>query len=427
MVQARQHQQATSSIFRLDSPDKLDASVKEAAASKPQRGAWRYLARLFERASHVHCQQFSIEPDATVWRIRYRCIDGYEETILSDASELIWALEALQIDLWGADFHNEINRAARFAWVTHPRNLAVSVRVIQTVNGDLLQFDTEPMPPVPPLLDELFEQATQLNDIRARLAQRHGMILITSSNPHLLDNTLLAINQEMISPERKLLAINDTHRFSLPRTTQIALSDIPAEQQVATWENALESFHDTVLLNTAVPEQFHERLANASDQGTLVIQTLLVAKAADSLDMLNASVVRRAPLHRTVTSVINHFAVNSLCPKCACKASLTEDEQLWLERLRTPVTENVISWLADGDTEQFMQSVGCDACHNTGKSTPLSVFDLIHRDEQNHQFPVRGTAKSVGRPGPLQQQLMSMAKAGTITLGEVIRVLDLAG
>lgn len=426
MVQARQQPQATSSIFRLYNPETLDVSVKEAAASKPQRGAWRYLARLFEQANHHHCQQFSIEPDATLWRIRYRCIDGYEENILSDPSELIWALDALQLELWGEDFHTKINRAARFTWVTHPLNLAVSIRVIQTVNGDLLQFDTEPMPPMPPLLDELFAQTAQLNEVRARLAQRHGMILVTSSNPHLLDNTMLAINQDMISPQRKLLSIDDTHRFSLPRTTQIALSDIPTEQLVATWENALDSFHDTVLINTAVPEQFHEYLANASDQGTLVIQTQLVAKAADSLNMLNAAVVRRTPLHRTVNTVINHFAVNSLCPHCACTASLNEDEQHWLERLRTPVTENVISWLADGDTAQFMQAIGCDACNNTGKNTPLSVFDIIHRDEQSHQFPVHGTTTKAGGPKPLQRQLMSMAKAGRITLGEVIRVLELA-
>lgn len=427
MAQARQHLQATSPIFRLDNPDTLDVSAIEATAAKTQRGAWRYLASIFEHAAHQHCQQFSIEPDATLWRIRYRCIDGFDETVLSDPSELIWALNALQIELWGEDFRTLVNRSARFTWVNHPLNQAVSLRVIQTVNGDLLQFDTEPMLPMPPLLDELHLQATQLSEIRARLAQRHGMILITSSNPRLLDDTLLAINQDMISPDRKLLSISDRHRYSLPRTTQIGIADIPAEQTAATWGNALESFHDTILINAAVPEQFHEHLANACDQGTLVIQTMLVAKAADSLDMLNACVIRRAPLHRSVTSVINHFAVNSLCPQCACKATLNEDEQRWLEHLRTPVTENVISWLADGNTEQFMDASGCDACNGTGKNAPLSVFDIIHRDEQNNQFPTDANASSANRPKPLQRQLMSMAKAGSITLSEVIRILELAG
>lgn len=427
MAQARQYPQAASPIFRLDNPDVLDVGAIEATAAKPQRGAWRYLTSIFEQAAQQHCHQFSIEPDATLWRIRYRCVDGYDEIVLSDPSELVWALDALQIQLWGDDFHRLNNRAARFTWLNHPLNQAVSMRVMQTVNGDLLQFDTEPMLPVPPLLDELHLQTTQLSDIRARLARRHGMILITSSNPRLLDDTLLAINQAMISPERKLLSISDRHRYSLPRTTQICMADIPAEQTAATWENALDSYHDTVLINACVPDQFHERLANASDQGTLIIQTQLVAKAGDSLDMLNACVIRRAPLHRSVTSVINHFGVNSLCTECASKAIINDDEQRWLELFRTPVTENVISWLADGNTEQFMHATGCEACNGTGKSTPLSVFDIIHRDEQTHQFPTGGNLSLSDKPKPLQRQLISMAKAGTITLSEVIRVLELAG
>jgi len=427
MAQARQYPQAASPIFRLDNPDVLDVGAIEATAAKPQRGAWRYLTSIFEQAARQHCHQFSVEPDATLWRIRYRCVHGFDETVLSDPSELVWALDALQIQLWGEDFHSLINRTARFTWVSHPFNQAVSLRVIQTVNGDLLQFDTEPMLPVPPLLDELHLRTTQLNDIRARLARRRGMMLITSSNPHKLDDTLLAFNQAMISPERKLLSISERHRYSLPRTTQIGLADIPAEQTTATWENALDSYHDTVLINACIPEQFHERLANASDQGTFVIQTQIVTRAADSLDMLNACVIRRAPLHRSVTSVINHFGVNRLCTECASKTTLNDDEIRWLEHIRTPVTENVISWLADGNTEQFMQATGCDACSGSGKSTPLSVFDIIHRDEQTYQFPTGGNQSLGDKSKPLPQQLMSMAKAGSISLSEVIRVLELAG
>lgn len=427
MAQARQHLQSTSPILRLDNPETLDVSAIEAAASQPQREAWQYLVSIFEQAAQQHCHQFSIEPDVTLWRIRYRCVDSYEETILSDPSDLIWALEALQTQLWDENYHTLSNRTARFTWVSQPLNQAVSLRVVQTVNGDLLQFDTEPMLPMPPMLDELHLPAVQLREIRTRLAHRQGMILMTSSNPHLLDDSLMAMNQDMISPTRKILSISDRHRYSLPRTTQIDMADLSIEQLADSWKNALESFHDTVLINTTVPEQFHEQLANVCGQGTLVIQTMLVAKAADSMDMLNASVIRRSPLHRSVTSVINHFAVNSLCQQCACKATLNEEEQRWLEHLRTPVTENVISWLADGNIEQFLQAEGCDACNDTGKTTPLSVFDIIHRDELNHQFPISSTPTVNDRPKPLQRQLMSMAKSGSITLSEVIRVLELAG
>jgi len=399
----------------------------EAAAAKTQRGAWRFLANLFNQAAKQHCHQFSIEPDATLWRIRFRCVAGFNENIVSDPSELIWALDTLQIQLWGEDYHTLKNRVARFTLVDQPFNQAVSLSVIQTVNGELLEFNTEPMPPMPPLLEELRLQASQLSAIRDRLAKRHGMVLITSSDPRLLDDTLLAINQEMISPDRKLLSISDRHRYSLPRTTQISMAELTHEQQEDTWKSALDTYHDTILINTTVPERFHQQLAEASEQGAIAIQAMQVAKAADSIDMLNASVIRRAPLHRSVTTLINHFAVNSLCADCSCQATISEDERQWLEQLRTPVTENVISWLADGNTEQFMHAVGCDICSHTGKAAPLSVFDIVHRDELSHQFATKTSASSNEGPSPLQRQLMSLAKAGSISLSEVIRVMELAG
>lgn len=427
MAHAHLNLSANSPVFRLENPDTLDVRAIEAAAAKPQRGAWRHLADVFKQAARQHCNQFCIEPDATLWRIRYRTIDGYDESILSDPSQMIWALNALQSQLWGEDFHTLTHRTARFCWVSEPFNLAVTLRVVHTVNGDMLQFKTEPMTPMPPLLDELALPAEQLGKLRARLAQRRGMLLVTSAEPHLLDDTLLALNQALISPDLNLLSISNRHRYSLPRTTQIELANLTDKQLTDTWKHAMDSFHNAILINACVPDQFHEQLANTCDQGVMAILAMPVANAADTMQLLNARVIRRAPLHRAVTTVINHFLVESLCEHCAGRATLNAEEQQWLEQSRTPVTENVISWLADGNTEHFMSANGCDKCHGTGKRAPLSVYDIIYRDDKTHQFPTGAAAASPERPKALQRQLMSLAKAGTISLSEVMRVLKLAG
>lgn len=424
MPQARSNQPALSPIFRLDTPEMLDIQAIESAAAKPQRGAWRYLASIFDTAAKQHCQQFSIEPDATLWRVRYRTIDGFDEHVVSDPSLLIWAIGALQTQLWDADYHRQANRAIRFTWRTGTQKLAISLSVVQTVNGDQLQFDIDPILPMPPLLDELGFQPKQLQELRARLKQQHGMVLITSSQINALDDILLAINQELISPDRKLLSLHDRHRYCLPRTTQIDLPSLDDQANSAAWKDALNTFHDTLLISTAVPDQFHEPIANNCDQGVLAIHAQRVTRASDSIDLLNAGIIRRAPLHRTVNTIINHYPVQSICSLCAEKAQLSTDEQQWLQQLRTPATENVIGWLADGNTEQFMTAPGCEACANTGTGAPLSVFDIVHRNELNHQFPVNSaTARSGEQTPALQRQLMGLAKGGRITLSEVLRNL----
>lgn len=425
MAQVRPDKQAQSPIFRLDNPELLDLKAIETAAAATQRGAWRFLADLFEGANKRHCQQLSIEPDASVWRIRYRTGGAYDEHVVSDSSNLIWATESLQTRLWGEHYHEQPQRTARFTLLAGKIQTAVTMRAIQTVNGDFLEFDFDPILPMPPLLDELGFQANQLNALRARLKRNNGTVLITSCETHQLNDTLLAINQELISPTLKLLSVNHRHRYSLPRTTQIDLHHIDQAEHSKTWNKALDTSHDILLVGGNVPETCQERIANASDQGVLTVQALQTGKDADLLQVLNAGIVRRAPLHRTVDTVVNHYAVRTNCPHCVERSILNDYEQHWLEQLRTPVTENVVSWLTDGNTEQFMRSVGCDECADSANGEPLSVYEVLERDQQNHLFPCSDKvgANSTGFTA-LQRQLMTKAKEGKVSLSEVIRVLN---
>ncbi len=423
MARASQHQQSSSPIFRLNQPDRLDLNTIMAGAPKTQRGAWRYLAGIFDSAQKKHCQQFSIEPDSTLWRLRYHMIEGYEEHIISDPSVIIWALDALQIALWDDEFHKMPNRSARFVWTNPNTDLAIKLRVVQTVKGDMLEFDVEPVLPMPPLLDELGLEPTLLQALRHRLQTNQGMLLLTSSNQVFLDNALMAINQDLVTPERKLLSISDRHRFSLPRTVQIDMHELnPIDRQDA-WQKALDTCHDVLLSASHVPELYQEQIADRCDQGTLTVQTMRVARATDAMQLLNASILRRAPLHRAVTSVLSHFPVTSICSECRVQAQLNVDEQQWLEQLRTPATENVISWLADGNAEQFMTGEGCEACADSGCGQPLSVFNLQHRDEMTNQFAELSATSQHQQGSALQRQLMSLAKKGKISLNEVIRVI----
>jgi len=426
MAQASTNHRASSPIFRLDTPATLDLQAIEDAAATPHRGAWRYIASILESAHQRHSQQVLIESDATLWRLRYRRVNGYDEHLVEDPSLLIWAVDALQIELWGGEYHLKTNRCAQFVWSGKSVDRLVTLNVLRTINGDTLHFDLEHLRSIPPQLEEFGFTAAQLLELRLRLDERHGMIMLTSPEPEMLNDLLLAINQELICPDRKLLSIHDRHRYSVPRTMQI---DLPSSDDVARndfWQGALETHYDTLLIRAAVPSRFHQQIANNCDQGALAIQALTIAREADFIHLLNTSVARQAPLHQAVTTVISHYPVRSICSQCCEQAILNEDEQNWLEQLRTPLTENVVGWLADGNREQFKTAKGCEACADTGEGAPLAVFDIVHRDESDYQFPNIGSITSMGdeQINYLQRQLMDLAKTGSITLNEVIRVLS---
>ena len=55
-----------------------------------------------------------------------------------------------------------------------------------------------------------------------------------------------------------------------------------------------------------MPEYFQERISDRCDQGTLAVQTMQLARAADAINLLNAGILRRSAQLRAVTSVLCH-------------------------------------------------------------------------------------------------------------------------
>ena len=426
MAQAGTNRTTQSSIYRLDNPAVLDLQATETAAATSEHSAWRYLASILEHASKRHCQQFSMESDACLWRLRYRRVGGYDEHLIEVPSLLMRAIDALQIKLWDEEYHLKTHRSTRFIWRNHFVDLVVTLNVLRTINGDALHFDLEHRRPIPLRIDELGLIPAQLLELRLRLDEQHGMIMLTSPTPMMLNDMLLAINQELISPDRKLLSIHDRHRYSMPRTMQIDLPTINDMARNSTWQHALDTHYDTLMIRAVVPSQFQQQIANQCDQGALAVQALQINCASDFISLLNASTTRQAPLHHCTTSIVSHYPIRSICPHCSEQVTLNEEELNWLEQLRTPVTENVVGWLADGNREQFRTARGCEACSDTGEGAPLAVFDMVHRDESSYLFPNAGSVTSIDdtQINYLQRLLMSLAKNGRITLNEVIRVLS---
>ncbi len=404
-----------SSLYRLHPDNLLNINCLAAAAPSAQRGAWRALEKLFDHAALKHCHQLSIEPDSPAWRLRFRCAGSVMECLEYEPEALSWALKTLQTHLWGDQFHTMNARSAVFQCQSKHANQIVEMQVVQTVKGDQTIFNCETPSSYPPLLDQLTaHQPDVARNIRARLNQDEGMVLLTGAEPILLDDLLLAINQELICPDKKILSIAARHRFSLPRTTQLALSVHDSRES---WLAALQTQHDVLLLNGYIPEVAHELISNLVSHGTLVIQAIHSVNAGSTLKQLNASVMNRTVNFRNVDTMINQYHACSICQDCGTTATLNTSEVQWLESVRTPATENVIDWLTDGNTENFQTGHGCPACGETGFASPITLYDQLQRDVQTHQFP---NARNVM---PLTRQLMALAKSGQIPVQEVMRAL----
>jgi len=192
----------------------------------------------------------------------------------------------------------------------------------------------------------------------------------------------------------------------------------------AAWQHALDSHYDTLLMGGKVPRRFHEQIAQASEHGVLTVHAQHTARASNLFELLNAGLLRRDPLYRAVDTVLSHHPVRSNCVHCTSTDTLDQSQTQWLEKLRTPAAENVVGWLLDGNTDQFVKSHGCEKCFQTGAGDMVSVYEMSYREQKSNLFAV-GQPKDATeyQVSSLQKNLMKLAKAGTIPLSEVIRVL----
>ncbi len=419
--------QALSTLYRLDQQvPVLDLAAQEKAVSATQRGAWRELQSLFESCIARGCLQVSIEPDGALWRIRYRSIDETAEELLEDPGTLSWAIQALQQRLFGEHSQPGDYQHTRFCLKRKATDYEVGLQIFPTVKGDLLQFTLEEKQLLPARLDELGLNYQQLSQIRTRLQNSKGYMLIAGSEPRLLDNVLLALAQEMIEPNRQVLYLNDCHRYALPRIAQLSISGDDNTEQLIDWSNALKVQHDSLLLHGQIPAHASSEIAQTAAYRALVVQTLHTAQPITISDLCKDADTDDARLYYELDTLIMHYPLRRLCEHCKETAALSEAAKVWLDSIRTPATENVIDWLSEGNTERFMHAKGCDKCSHTGYSGHIGVFDIEQRQTNSRSLESRyleaPCTKQKQRVNPFVKRLMGMVYEGVIPVEEAIRL-----
>lgn len=379
----------------------------------------RLLQTLFEDAVQVGASDIHIEPDETVLRIRQR-IDGVLHEQVMKEKRIAGALVSRLKLMSGLDIsERRLPQDGRFN--IRVKNKSIDIRLstmplqygesvvmrLLDQSGGLLKLDHIGMP------------ADILARFRKFIHQPHGIVLVTGPTGSGKTTTLYGALNEMNSPEKKIITVEDPVEYRLPRINQVQVNTKVGLTFAGVLRTALRQDPDVVMVGEMRDQETAEIGLRAAMTGHLVLSTLhtndSISTALRLLDMGAEGYVVASSLQ----AVLAQRLVRRICDSCRVDDSLDPQSQSWLH-----------GYLGEGQPlPALKRGQGCTQCNNTGYHGRIGIFELLQIDVDLADALRRNDSADFARLARQQEEFISLAdcaygyaKQGVTSIEEVIRV-----
>lgn len=249
---------------------------------------------------------------------------------------------------------------------------------------------------------------------RRMVNKPEGMLLVTGPTGSGKTTTLYAVLKELVSPEIKIITVEDPVEYAMEGVNQIQVNP----QINLTFASGLRSIlrhdPDVVLIGEIRDRETASIAIQASLTGHLVLSTLHTNDSASAFTRLMDMGMEDYLISSCIIGVLAQRLVRKICEKCR-EAFVPEEDIRQTARLNTG--------------EYLYRSKGCDACNNTGFKGRKCIAEflcvddairrliLAHKDSSEiMKEAVRGGTKSLWMDG------LESVRKGETTLEELLRV-----
>ncbi len=264
---------------------------------------------------------------------------------------------------------------------------------------------------VPPTILETWKQLIE---------QPHGMLLVTGPTGSGKSTTLYASIQNINTPDRKIITIEDPIEYTLRGINQIQVHTKVGLTFASGLRSVLRHDPDVILIGEVRDHETATACIQASLTGHLVLTTLHTNDAVGAFTRLVDMGVERFLAASTVHGVLAQRLVRRLCQSCR---QVIPREQLELPSdFELPAQSNM-------DETPIYRAAGCAACHHTGYRGRIGIFELLRSTKEIRQLVSSGADQDQLRTVALAQGMITLRQsgwmrvlAGETTIDEVGRV-----
>ncbi len=374
---------------------------------------------VFDEAMRSRASDIHIEPEEKSLRIRFR-IDGVLH-IQTEADIKVAGALALRLKLMsGLDISEKrLPQDGRFN--VKVRNHSVDIRIstlptqygesvvmrLLAQNAGLLSLDAVSMP------------KKVLEVLRRAIAKPSGIVLVTGPTGSGKTTTLYAALNDLNSPERKILTVEDPVEYRLPGINQVQVQEKIDLTFGRVLRAALRQDPDVILVGEMRDQETAEIGLRAAMTGHLVLSTLHTNDVLSTPIRLLDMGIPRYMVALSLQLVMAQRLVRVVCESCRQPHAPTPTEHAWLlDALKGYKNE-----------PRAFKGVGCEQCNMTGYQGRTGVYEFLEMttdivDALNDPDPNRyvqvARRQMVGNT--LRDDALRLVMTGRTTVDEAMRI-----
>lgn len=294
------------------------------------------------------------------------------------------------------------------------KNLDIRVSVLPTYHGERVVLRLLMQAAAIPTLRELGFDHDTTEKFEELLKFSHGIILVTGPTGSGKSTTLHSFLQQLASPEKNILSIEDPVEYDAPHVSQIAVNTKAGLTFAGGLRSILRQDPDVIMIGEIRDTETAHIAIQAAMTGHLVLSTLHTNNATAALTRLFDMGIDKFLITSTLLGVLAQRLVRRLCPVCSVKAAIGDQDADDLGIARGTI---------------IAEPRGCGSCHNTGYRGRVAIGEFFMIDdavrpmlkESENDFEIRERMKERGMR-LLSDQLIDLLMDHTTGLDEIIRV-----
>lgn len=373
-----------------------------------------------QRASDIH-----IEPEEEVFSIRYR-IDGVLYSRQTLPKQRYYAVASRLKLVSGLDIaERRLPQDGRIGMRINGQDLDIRVSALPSTHGESIVMRLLPKERKDLLLDRLGMLPDHLVQLRAWVAQPHGIILVTGPTGSGKSTTLYSALDESNDGQRKIITVEDPVEFDLPHVIQVQAHSEIGMTFARALRSILRQDPDVIMIGEIRDLETAEIAVQSALTGHLVLSTLHTNDALSAFTRLVDMGIEPFLAATPIIAVQAQRLVRRLCAHCAepdqPPTHLVEQIEQWAQKMS-----------AERKAPNWHRAVGCPRCHGTGYKGRLGIYELVTVSESLRDHVLRGSplaalrkqAREEGSRDLLMDGLLK-ARQGHTTHEEVMRVASL--
>ena len=313
------------------------------------------------RASDVH-----IEPQSGELRIRYR-VDGLLRDVMTVPKNAAAAVVSRIKIVSGLDIAERRRpQDGRSKLTVDGMVVEARISTLPTLHGEKVVIRLLPRAENVPLLSKTGMTAPQLELAGSALIQSQGLILITGPTGSGKTNTLYAAIQQVSTPDRNIVTLEDPIEVQVAGITQVQVHERSGMTFARGLRSILRQDPDIVLVGEVRDQETAELALQASLTGHLVLTTLHTNDAVSAITRLVEMGVEPFLVASSLTLVVAQRLIRRPCAACAAE---------YVPSARTLALLGLVD--ADLSEATPRRGKGCAECGGTGYRGRTGVFEVL--------------------------------------------------